>query len=317
MGLKCFVAMAFGKKDTDILFEKTIKPIFRKNNITPIRIDKLNHNDEINVKLIGEMNECAFGLADLTYARPSVYYEAGYISAKKKVIYICRKDHFKEIQDDPNGNLAIHFDLKMKNIIDWSKPEGQKDFTKRLENRIKVHFGPVIRSFDQEQVDKKDKELFLKKSNFEKIRILNDKAADFLLKNKFRPFKHEYMDAWVKGMGRLKGLNIKLFVRVYENLTTQRLHEFSSDRSGLVTGDANSKVGKRVFKIIICLNKLRKQQVGRVLRRYSAISERTYSYSYYFGEDEKKVYKTSYLFFDDIKSDNVFDQIKLELKKII
>ena len=37
----------------------------------------------------------------------------------------------------------------------------------------------------------------------------------------------------------------------------------------------------------------------------------------YFGEDEKKVYKTSYLFFDDIKSDNVFDQIKLELKKII
>jgi hypothetical protein len=83
------------------------------------------------------MGQADFCIADLTYARPSVYYEAGYLTGSDKpVIFVARSDHFRARDSDPEGNLRVHFDLQMKNIIAWNAPN--KTFQRRLSKRISL-----------------------------------------------------------------------------------------------------------------------------------------------------------------------------------
>jgi hypothetical protein len=81
--------------------------------------------------------------ADLTYSRPSVYFEAGYAQRVVPVIYTVRRDHFKFKADDPNGNLKVHFDLQMRNIIDWSSAS-DKRFPVRLRSRVTKVVLPIL-----------------------------------------------------------------------------------------------------------------------------------------------------------------------------
>jgi nucleoside 2-deoxyribosyltransferase len=75
--LRCFVAMAFGQKDTDAIFRalrKTLGPL----GVNAQRVDRIEHNDNIDTRIISEIEAADLVIADLTYARPSVYFEAGY-----------------------------------------------------------------------------------------------------------------------------------------------------------------------------------------------------------------------------------------------
>ena len=142
--LRCFVAMAFDHDDTDAVFkiiQATVKPL----QIQAIRIDRVEHNDDIDDRIIREIKNADFTIADLTYARPSVYFEAGFAQRSVPVIYKVRSDHFNPRGDDPNGNLRVHFDLQMKNIIAWKDPT-DKLFQKRLTSRIKKVIAPIVRS---------------------------------------------------------------------------------------------------------------------------------------------------------------------------
>src|SRR5689334_9846443 len=99
--ITCFIASAFGYNDVDLIFDKTIKIVLQELSIKPLRVDRINHNDRIDSKIIELINECDFGIVDLTYARPSAYFEAGFIEGLgKKVIYMTRKDHFKQKETD-------------------------------------------------------------------------------------------------------------------------------------------------------------------------------------------------------------------------
>ena len=122
-----------------------VKKILARKNIQALRVDEINHNNNIDLKIIELINECNFCISDLTYARPSVYYEAGYVAGQKKnVIYIVRHDHFKVKSNDINGNLRVHFDLQMKNIIDWNVNDKNEKFIKKLEERIDLIIQPLI-----------------------------------------------------------------------------------------------------------------------------------------------------------------------------
>lgn len=156
MTLTCFIAMAFEREDTDLLYMSVLKPTLKRLNINAVRIDKLEHNDDIDDRIIEELNKCNFAIADLTYARPSVYFEAGYAQCKVPVIYTCRADHFKPKTDDPFGNLRVHFDLQMKNIIPWTSPLDQK-FSERLSRRIHLVTIPLRRQ--QESGEKLKREI--------------------------------------------------------------------------------------------------------------------------------------------------------------
>jgi hypothetical protein len=51
--LRCFVAMAFGQKDTDAIFKilrKTLAPL----GINAQRVDRIEHNDNIDTRIISD-----------------------------------------------------------------------------------------------------------------------------------------------------------------------------------------------------------------------------------------------------------------------
>ena len=132
----CFIAMAFGWDDTDAFYEKLISPTLKRNEVKSVIINRHQSNDDLNYQIFEQLDKADFCIADLTYARPSVYFEAGYAQRAIPVIYTVRKDHLGKGQPD---NLRVHFDLQMKPIIVWSSVS-DLTFSNRLEKRINATF---------------------------------------------------------------------------------------------------------------------------------------------------------------------------------
>jgi hypothetical protein len=132
----CFVAMAFGNDDTDQYYENLVLPVLKQNNITPVIINRHQSNDDLNFQIFEQLRKADLCIADLTYTRPSVYFEAGFAEREIPVIYTVRKDHLSRSQPD---DRRVHFDLQMKPLIDWKTPN-DKTFSRRLELRIKSTF---------------------------------------------------------------------------------------------------------------------------------------------------------------------------------
>jgi nucleoside 2-deoxyribosyltransferase len=166
--------MAFGQKDTDAIFRalrKTLGPL----GVNAQRVDRIEHNDKIDTRIISEIEAADLVIADLTYARPSVYFEAGYAQRATPVIFTARSDHFRERDDDPNGNRHVHFDLKMRNIIAWSSPNDSA-FLGRLTRRVTKVIAPLVRSRVASQAAKERCSAFERLSTVDKGRALFDTA---------------------------------------------------------------------------------------------------------------------------------------------
>jgi hypothetical protein len=52
---RCFVAMAFGRDDTNALYERKIKPVLRTNGITPVIIDRRESLEDINKQIMEQL----------------------------------------------------------------------------------------------------------------------------------------------------------------------------------------------------------------------------------------------------------------------
>ena len=140
--LECFVALAVGRADVDEVYDRIIVPTLKDLGVVARRVDRHEHNDDIDDKILELIDNCDFGIAELTYARPSVYYEAGRINGlSRPVIFMARKDHLTPRPDDPEGNLRVHFDLQMKNIIDWTGPSNR--LSQRLASRVRLVTRPI------------------------------------------------------------------------------------------------------------------------------------------------------------------------------
>ena len=127
--------MAFDHADTDLLYEKQIEPVLRKNGVIPIIINRRQSNDDLNNQIIRQLKICDFCVADLTYTRPSVYFEAGFAERSVEVIYTARKDHLDRGAPE---DRRVHFDLQMKPLITWSTAT-DRTFGIRLEKRLSIH----------------------------------------------------------------------------------------------------------------------------------------------------------------------------------
>jgi nucleoside 2-deoxyribosyltransferase len=93
--MKCFVASALGCSDVDRIYDRVVRPTLNEISIKPVRVDRVEHNDDMDDKICALIRSADICIADLTYARPSVYYEAGYaFGLGKPVIYIVKGDHF-------------------------------------------------------------------------------------------------------------------------------------------------------------------------------------------------------------------------------
>lgn len=157
--LKCFVASAFDHSDVDAIFDRAIRPVLKQLGARADRVDRTEHNDDIDDKIFALMSRADFCIADITYARPSVYYEAGYIfGSGKPVVYIARSDHLRPRADDPHGNLRVHFDLQMKNIIPWTEPNDT--LKAKLRSRLRHVLAPLVRAREIDAAAQTEKQRF-------------------------------------------------------------------------------------------------------------------------------------------------------------
>lgn len=183
MRIRCFVASAFSRDDVDQVFDSAICPVFAAMNLPkPIRVDREDHNDDIDDRIIKHIDECDFCIADISYARPSVYYEAGYVSGlKKDVIYIVEEGHLVERPDsDPLGNERIHFDLKMKNIITW-KRDNLEPFKQKLRRRITTVLKPLREEALRREKESQEEEAFSALSRSERLDLLAKASRGIVL----------------------------------------------------------------------------------------------------------------------------------------
>jgi hypothetical protein len=192
--LKCFVAMAFERTDTDAIYGRSIEPCLNKLSVKPIRVDRIEHNDDIDDKILEELEDCALAVVDLTYARPSVYFEAGYAQRKVPVIYTARKDHFRPKPDDEFGTFRVHFDLQMRNIIGWRSPS-DKSFPKRLFSRIRYVIRPLLKDRKRSESISKEMTEFGALSPRDKAQAIKQTVASALSSAGYKARKRDSEDS--------------------------------------------------------------------------------------------------------------------------
>lgn len=129
---RAFVAMWFDKSMTEV-WRLAIDPAIREAGYTPIRVDEQHFNDKIDDRILSEIRQARFIVADFTCnpgnPRGGVYFEAGFaLGLDRPVIYTCRDDAMDE----------IHFDTQMYNHIVWSDLE---KFREDLKARILATIG--------------------------------------------------------------------------------------------------------------------------------------------------------------------------------
>lgn len=112
-----FVAMSFDKV-LDAVWEEGIKPAIEKAGYKAHRIDKEEHIDRIDAKIISDIKDSLFVVADVTQQKQGVYFEAGYaMGLNRPVIWCVKKDELNK----------IHFDTRQYNHIVWESPESLKE----------------------------------------------------------------------------------------------------------------------------------------------------------------------------------------------
>ena len=180
--MRCFVAMAFGREDCDQLYRKQVKPVLKALQLIPVRVDQRQHKDDLNTFIIRMLNKSQIALVDLTYARPSVYYEAGYAERVIPVAYTSRKDHLSRAQ--PDDRLRVHFDLEMKKIVDWTDPS-DRTFPRRLRARLRYLLGPLIeQSMNRAKIDLA-REQFESIALSERLETIRTRATHVLRRHRY------------------------------------------------------------------------------------------------------------------------------------
>jgi len=149
----CFVAMWFADEMSDA-YEKAIKPAIEfveegetEHRFKAVRIDNVEHTNDINDEIIATIRRSRFMVCDLTGYRGGVYFEAGFaFGLGMEVIYTCREDWAEARTQILYDNIGkeneiikegVHFDLEHRPHIRWTE-ENLGDFKKRLTNRIKA-----------------------------------------------------------------------------------------------------------------------------------------------------------------------------------
>ena len=112
-----FVALWFMEEMLE-LWKSVFAPTIKRAGFEPRLANDPAHNEQIDARIIAELKQCRFVVADVTGARTGVYFEAGYaLGLGRPVIWTCRRDRAED----------MHFDTRQYNHILWDSPEKLSD----------------------------------------------------------------------------------------------------------------------------------------------------------------------------------------------
>jgi len=114
---QAFIAMSFSD-DMTSAWENAIRPAVSEAGFRPYRVDVEPHLERIDVKIMSEIQNSRFLIADVTNQKQGVYFEAGYaLGLKMPVIWTCKKADIKN----------AHFDTRQYNHILWTNNSDLKE----------------------------------------------------------------------------------------------------------------------------------------------------------------------------------------------
>ncbi|MFW5431492.1 MAG: hypothetical protein ACKE5M_03980 [Methylophilaceae bacterium] len=114
---QAFVAMSF---DSTLLpiYKNAIAPAIKSAGYSPYRVDSIPHLERIDAKIIAEIKNSRFIVADVTQQKAGVYYEAGFAHGLGiPVIWCVKNDELKN----------VHFDTRQYNHILWETEDELKE----------------------------------------------------------------------------------------------------------------------------------------------------------------------------------------------
>lgn len=134
-----FIAQAFNLTMEDI-YSSVFYPLIAEDlKLSPIKINDTDPDDPVDVEILNQIKQARFLICDLTFARPSVYFEVGYAIARGiKVFLTARYDHNSDNPDfgkRESFEYKIHFDLRNRQIT-WWNPDNLEKFKEELLLRI-------------------------------------------------------------------------------------------------------------------------------------------------------------------------------------
>jgi hypothetical protein len=104
-----FVALWFNDDMLD-LWRSAFAPAIKRAGFEPRLANDPAHNEQIDARIITELKQCRFVVADVTGARTGVYFEAGFaLGLGRPVIWTCRNNSISD----------MHFDTRQYNHILW------------------------------------------------------------------------------------------------------------------------------------------------------------------------------------------------------
>jgi len=123
----CFLAMAFDPALESAYANGFVAAVDGDCGLQIVRVDKQEDNRPIDDRIVEGLRRAEVVVADCTFEKGGVYFEAGYaLALDRQVVFTCRKADFKDGQ-------GVHFDTRMYPFIVW---EDEQDLRKRLARRL-------------------------------------------------------------------------------------------------------------------------------------------------------------------------------------